>query len=235
MNNPPTNAIDASKAAAKDAADMLKCCGLRDKSEERSMTIQFLVDHLKNNGCPIPPYKEFVNCVKCPSMMAGAFGMNVEELKKDGADVGKLLKSNKRIKAAAPVTATPKPSIVLCSNAAFSYDFVEETITHELIHAIDICRVKLPKDDNGQWSSCRQIACSEIRASNLSGECRWGKEVWRGNGLKIGGQQMACVKRRANLSMQAHEKCKERSEQIIESVFDVCYRDTFPFHHHPDA
>jgi len=226
----------------RDSADLVRCCAHRDKSEHRSMTIKFLLENLKSSGCDVPAYKEFVRCAKCPSKMAGAFGMNIEKLDGDGADVNKVLgEGNKRTGALEnnlkSVAAAPrnKPNILLCSNAAFSYDFVEETISHELIHAIDICRAKLPKDESGQWSSCRQMACSEIRASNLSGECRWGKEFWRGNGMKIGGQQMACVKRRANLSLKAHEKCADKSEKIIESIFDVCYRDTYPFERHPDS
>ena len=207
---------------AEEKEQMADCQKWVDKAATRSMTVQFLLSSLKSLGCPTPEFKSFVNCVKCPAPMSGAFMMDSQ---------------------------TKKPEIAICANyckAAGGYDFVEETLVHELIHSVDICRAKLPKDGENQLSSCRQIACMEIRASNMSGECRWGKEFMRGNGLSIQGQQKECVKRRAGLSMLVHEKCVKQGgkggegkgkgcEKYIDEVFGACYRDTYPFERHPDS
>ena len=48
-------------------------------------------------------------------------------------------------------------------------------MVHETIHAYDHCRAKV------NWSSCHHHACSEIRAANLSGDCRIVNELARGN------------------------------------------------------
>jgi inner membrane protease ATP23 len=45
-------------------------------------------------------------------------------------------------------------------------------MVHELIHAIDLCRTKMDPLNN-----CMHMACTEIRAENLSGECDWTREL----------------------------------------------------------
>ena len=90
-------------------------------------------------------------------------------------------------------------------------------LAHEMIHAFDDCRAGI------EWSDCRQHACTEvpcpspplylprdgqqplrerlgapqIRASNLSRECRWLQELRRFNFGSLGmkGHQL-CVRRR---------------------------------------
>jgi mitochondrial inner membrane protease ATP23 len=105
-------------------------------------------------------------------------------------------------------------------------------ITHELVHAFDVCRVDF-KEDN-----CKHIACTEIRASNLSGECDLGVELKRKKVFQWGGHQQQCVKRRAELSLSGHEFCvksgedpekKDGAKLAIASVFENCYKDYAPF------
>jgi len=79
-------------------------------------------------------------------------------------------------------------------------------VVHELIHAYDACRVEL------QSHNCNHIACTEIRAANLSGDCDFGVELSRRklNMImegKLAGIQQLCVKRRAELSLAMHEQC----------------------------
>jgi len=86
-------AKDNGTEAAKDAQDMARCCANRDKTESRSMVIQFLTDNLKKNGCEIPgSYNEFIKCFKCPTATAGAFGLNVDEVE----DLQGAMSSNTR-------------------------------------------------------------------------------------------------------------------------------------------
>jgi mitochondrial inner membrane protease ATP23 len=103
------------------------------------------------------------------------------------------------------------------------------TITHELIHAFDNCRVDLDP------TNCRHIACTEVRAGNLSGDCDFTVDLMRG-GLQsadIAGHQRRCVRRRAELSLSAHAHCAAHPHGgvrgVVDSVFDACYQDTEPF------
>jgi hypothetical protein len=78
-------------------------------------------------------------------------------------------------------------------------------VTHELVHAYDACRADLRPD------SCAHVACTEIRAANLSGDCDFGVEMARAP-MKIladgfAGHQRACVRRRAELSLSLHDQC----------------------------
>jgi inner membrane protease ATP23 len=97
------------------------------------------------------------------------------------------------------------------------------TILHELIHAYDACRVHLDAD------SCRHLACTEVRAANLSDDCSFSAELGRGN-LSFRAGQKKCVHRRAALSIRDAPACHGLApEQVVGSVFRRCYRDTAPF------
>ena len=106
------------------------------------------------------------------------------------------------------------------------YSDLNRTLVHELVHAVDSCRLK------ADWSDVKQHACTEIRASSLSSECSFGVEMARGN-IQMRGGWEACVKRRAKMSVGMHG-IKE-AEQAVEDVFDRCSRDTYPFMRHPGA
>lgn len=122
-------------------------------------------------------------------------------------------------------TFDPELGITLCQNWIDNALQAEDTIAHELIHAYDNCRVRFDKDN------CRHNACSEIRAANLSGDCKWSREVFRGNFGKIIGQHKKCVKRRAILSLRSNPACKdcEDVDKLVDEVFDICFSDTAPF------
>ncbi len=103
-------------------------------------------------------------------------------------------------------------------------------ITHELVHAYDACRVRLEPD------SCAHLACTEIRASNLSGECDFLTEAARAplqlaaGGL--GGAQQRCVRRRAELSVAGFPPCSREpgdAARAVAAVWSNCYKDTAPF------
>ncbi|KXS09617.1 hypothetical protein M427DRAFT_63815 [Gonapodya prolifera JEL478] len=119
---------------------------------------------------------------------------------------------------------SPEVGVVLCQNSLYDKKHVEETLAHELIHAYDHCTTRV------DWTSCRQYACSEIRASSLSTECGALREFRRGNfGITKGHQ--ACVKRRAILSVRQNPFCTRPglAERVVEEVFDTCFQDTAPF------
>ncbi|EPX71758.1 inner membrane peptidase Atp23 [Schizosaccharomyces octosporus yFS286] len=119
----------------------------------------------------------------------------------------------------------PGKGIVLCENRIYSQKMAENTIAHEMIHWFDDCRFHV------NWEDLRHHACSEIRASSLSGECRWTKELFYGNIHTFRKHHQECVKRRATLSVQGNPKCqsKNQAEMIVQEVFASCFRDTRPF------
>jgi inner membrane protease ATP23 len=102
------------------------------------------------------------------------------------------------------------------------------TITHELIHGFDQCRVRMDPND------CAHVACTEIRAANLSGDCDIGAELER-RGLRspsISGHQQKCVRRRAELSARGNPACLGRDvPKVVDDVYEACYADTTPFPH----
>lgn len=118
--------------------------------------------------------------------------------------------------------------IKLCSNYLVTTSSVHTTMVHELIHAFDHCRAKV------DWTNLQHHACSEIRAASLSGDCNAMQEWSRGH-LSIASQHKACVRRRAQLSVEANPYCpsEDAARLAVNAVFDSCYDDTAPFDHHP--
>jgi len=101
-------------------------------------------------------------------------------------------------------------------------------LTHELVHAFDDCRVHMRQD------SPAHMACTEIRAANLSGDCDYSDELRRaGPSLRIAGVQRECVRRRTRQSLAMHPAAAALDaaalDRVIDSVFEPCYRDTAPF------
>ena len=87
---------------------------------------------------------------------------------------------------------------------------------------------------------CRHIACTEVRAANLSGDCDFSVDLMRGGltaaaPLQLAGHQQRCVRRRAELSLRAHPQCVGAGDpprafrDTVDDVWDACYRDTEPF------
>ncbi|MDR1497785.1 MAG: hypothetical protein LBS59_05155, partial [Puniceicoccales bacterium] len=102
-------------------------------------------------------------------------------------------------------------NIKICYNKSPSEDHVIETVVHELIHAYDDC--------NGtNWGNCNERAFSEIRAVNLSGNCRRGG-YYRGKNESYEG----CVKRIAALSTKEDPACGDGTA-AVSAVFNRCFQ-----------
>ncbi|CCC67015.1 hypothetical protein NCAS_0A04570 [Naumovozyma castellii] len=120
----------------------------------------------------------------------------------------------------------PELGILLCQNQLKDKWHLEDTLSHELIHWFDELKWKV------DWLNLKHHACSEIRASNLSGECRfWQEFSRRGFGFKVSRGQQNCVKRRAVLSVMGNPSCqnKEQAERVVDEVWESCFNDTRPF------
>ncbi|XP_065058754.1 mitochondrial inner membrane protease ATP23 homolog [Rhopilema esculentum] len=120
-----------------------------------------------------------------------------------------------------------RKQVVMCENNISSQTVMNQVMTHELIHAFDVCRVRYEKDN------LRHLACTEIRAANLSGDCFMSREMSR---FKFGwkAHQQKCVKERAVKSILCvRDVSEEEANQIVESVFEPCFKDTEPFERIP--
>ena len=72
----------------------------------------------------------------------------------------------------------------------------------------------------------RHLACTEVRAAALSGDCDFWKEFWRFN-IGLHKHHQVCVKRRASLSLfSTLNITKERADAVVLDVFSTCYSDT---------
>ncbi|KAL9002814.1 MAG: hypothetical protein Q9188_004276 [Gyalolechia gomerana] len=83
-----------------------------------------------------------------------------------------------------------------------------------------------------QWEgNLRHAACTEIRASTLSGECRWLREFWDRGQWKFTQQFQECIRRRAALSVAKRPECKDtvQAVKVVNEVWDSCFPDTRPF------
>jgi inner membrane protease ATP23 len=95
-----------------------------------------------------------------------------------------------------------------------------------MVHAYDHLRFKV------QWrSDLRHAACTEIRASSLSGECRFMREFVTRGQWKLTQQHQECVRRRATLSVMARPECKDdvQAARVVNEVWESCFADTRPF------
>ena len=96
----------------------------------------------------------------------------------------------------------------------------------EMVHAYDYLRFKIDWENN-----LRHAACTEIRASSLSGECRWTREFFTRGQWKLTQQHQECVRRRATLSVAGRPFCKDdvQAAKVVNEVWDSCFADTRPF------
>ncbi|XP_020204993.1 mitochondrial inner membrane protease ATP23 isoform X1 [Cajanus cajan] len=118
--------------------------------------------------------------------------------------------------------------VKVCSNYMRIQDEVNQVVIHELIHAFDHCHAA-----NLDWSDCAHLACTEIRASHLSGDCHYKRELLRGF-MKLRGHEQECVRRRVLQSLSSHPTCfGHAAKDSMEAIWDICYNDTRPFDRAP--
>lgn len=235
--------------AEKNEADKGNCDSYVANGLKSSPTLQFLIKNLVDMGCTPP--EGFIRCLDCEGKpVSGGFGMLQEESldtqssNRSRTDTSQLealrnkpdcTRSRQDIldqfqrerEGKSKLSLTPE--IYLCQEHIAGQKHANTILAHELIHAIDMCRAKLDPLHN-----CMHLACTEIRAENLSGECNMSWEFMRGklNGFLGHGQE--CVKRRAIDSVKANPNCAKNAELYVDAAMERCYKDTFPFERHPN-
>lgn len=228
---------ETSKRKARDTCDSYVESGLNSNP-----TIQFLIQSLVDMGCTPP--QGFIRCMDCEGKpVSGGFGMLQEEetdntqqkLKQMNSQRPDCTKSREEImeqfqrEKEGKSKLTLKPEIYLCQEHVASGSHAGTILSHELIHAIDICRAKMDPLHN-----CMQLACTEIRAENLSGECNMSWEIMRGKLDSVMGHGKNCVRRRAIDSVRANPNCTAKASDYVDAAMARCYADTFPFERHPN-
>lgn len=117
----------------------------------RDMTVQFLLKKLVGMGCKPP--EGFIKCMDCGNKMAGAgFGM-VEEISvvpdaasQRRADTPQCQRTAKDLQDQLQLQKEGKaelkllPEIFLCQQHLRSETHAHQSMVHELIHAVDMCR-----------------------------------------------------------------------------------------------
>jgi inner membrane protease ATP23 len=225
----------AAKKKAKEACDGYIDAGLRGNP-----TVQFLLKNLVDMGCSPP--EGFIRCMDCEGKpVSGGFGMLQEEdtetktMQPVNTSKPDCTKSRQEIldqfqrEKDGTSKLSLKPEIYLCQEHVTGPKHANTILAHELIHAIDMCRAKMDPLHN-----CMQLACTEIRAENLSGECDMSWEVMRGKLNSVWGHGQECVRRRAIDSVRANPNCNAKAEDFVDAAMERCYKDTFPFERHPN-
>lgn len=218
---------------ANEARDVARCEQYRDWLFAYSPTVRFLNDKIAelNHGQGMTPAN--VLCRRCPARLTA--GMQVER-QSGGFE--------------------PAHGILVCANEVRNKGHLEDTLAHEMVHAYDQLRFEV--DFRGE-RDLRQAACTEvgftpgwstfvkgqadrhhwltlsfssqIRASMLSGECRWTREVLTRGNYTLTEQFQNCVRRRAVQSMMARPWVKDdvQAVKVVNEVWDSCFSDTRPF------
>ena len=155
-----------------------RCMERLESTISSNRVVQKLIDNIDTLGCKIP--KDFFACRKCDSDMTGGFMLPQSSM---------------------DTSTTYLPRIVLCENKKIDRQTFDNTVIHELIHAYDVCRANI------DFKNCLHHACTEIRASSLSGECSMARELHRGQ-YNIRAGHPACVRRRAEISLSSNPNCK---------------------------
>jgi len=133
------------------------CDAYIQKGLTRNPTIQFLIDRLLKLGCEPP--KGFIKCMDCGDrQMGGGFGVVEETIMKGNGNeqlvkeaeerqtVNQCLRTEEdlraQLKAQKEGKATLKllPEIFLCQQHIRNEVHAHQSMAHELIHAIDLCR-----------------------------------------------------------------------------------------------
>ncbi|EGY14998.1 Mitochondrial inner membrane protease ATP23 like protein [Verticillium longisporum] len=123
---------------------------------------------------------------------------------------------------------SPAHGILICANEMRDRKHLEDTLAHEMVHAWDHLRWQV--DWLGDME-LKHAACTEIRASMLSGECRWTRETFTRGNWKLSQGFQDCVRSRAIQSVMNRPRCKDdvQATKVVNQVWDSCFADTRPF------
>ncbi|KAK0629846.1 peptidase M76 family-domain-containing protein [Bombardia bombarda] len=202
---------------ANEARDCARCEEYRDWLFQHSPTVRFLREKIWALNGTLDETN--VVCRRCPGRVVGS--SSTEEGAADGNGGGiKVVRQSGGF--------SPDHGILLCANEVRNRGHLEDTLAHEMVHAWDHLRWKV--DWVGK-KDLRHAACTEIRASMLSGECRWTRESFTRGNWTLTQQFQNCVRMRAVASVMARPTCKDdvHAVKVVNEVWDSCFSDKRPF------
>ncbi|KAG2379358.1 hypothetical protein C9374_007497 [Naegleria lovaniensis] len=110
----------------------------------------------------------------------------------------------------------PQKRIKLCCNRLAGIPELRRTLIHELVHSFDHCRLRKTRH-----VGCNFIACTEIRAYALGGQCDLPVDL-----AKFDGNRDECIKYWATMS--TIRNC-DNGVEAVERMFEKCHKDLSPF------
>ncbi|PKS12681.1 hypothetical protein jhhlp_000889 [Lomentospora prolificans] len=181
--------------------DCRRCEEYRDWLFAHSPIVRFMRDKVADLNGDLGPSNVF--CVRCPARLTTD---------------GQVVRTGGGF--------NPYSGIKICANEVRDRKHLEDTLAHEMVHAWDFLRWKMDGVGN-----LKHAACTEIRASMLSGECRWAREFFTRGNWKLTQQFQHCVRSRAILSVMNRPGCKDdvHATRIVNEVWESCFADTRPF------
>lgn len=137
------------------------------------------------------------------------------------------------LNAFALVTPENKSVIGICQNYVRDQTTTQNAVAHELIHIYDQSRAYT------DLNNCIHVACMEVRAAALSGECGKQREEERGAippFFSEPGHFKKCVWRKAMNSVKFQPLCNEPEvcEKAMQLSFERCFADQAPFYSFPE-
>eukprot|EP00386_Alphamonas_edax_P010772 GDKI01034512.1.p1 GENE.GDKI01034512.1~~GDKI01034512.1.p1 ORF type:complete len:253 (-),score=39.66 GDKI01034512.1:134-892(-) len=133
---------------------------------------------------------------------------------------------------------SPKYNTVwFCTNCVWTPWSFNRTLQHEMLHAFDFARAKIDP------CNCEHIACAELRAYNLSGQCSQWATLFEDPSLYTNtvaeaqsNKKMRCLSHKTIASLRDNMACQGngQAEAATSRVFERCVADTFPFTHQPE-
>lgn len=124
-------------------------------------------------------------------------------------------------------------TIWICANNVNNVYTLKYILLHELLHAFDFARANI------DVYNCHHIACTEIRAYNMSSQCGYfNSKYFKGNvnvfeQLKSeqiqNTQKNKCIYNNVYATLCQFKPCKNNAEKYINDVFQKCTHDYWPF------
>eukprot|EP00747_Dinoflagellata_sp_TGD_P185667 gnl/TRDRNA2_/TRDRNA2_42319_c0_seq1.p1 gnl/TRDRNA2_/TRDRNA2_42319_c0~~gnl/TRDRNA2_/TRDRNA2_42319_c0_seq1.p1 ORF type:complete len:224 (+),score=21.39 gnl/TRDRNA2_/TRDRNA2_42319_c0_seq1:107-778(+) len=126
---------------------------------------------------------------------------------------------------------SPKHNRVwMCANHLWNPFEFRRVLAHELVHAFDFARARVDP------SNCVHVACTELRAWNLSGECDLWTRWFDFLGEDMINRKQRCIRDQALASLTENERCRDPlvARAALDEAFEPCFRDHWPFTTKPD-
>jgi len=118
----------------------------------------------------------------------------------------------------------------MCANRFWTPWEFRRVLAHELLHAFDLARAEIDP------SNPVHMACAEVRAWNLSGECDLWTRWFEYLGEDMVNRKQRCVREGALASIVDSDSCADERVALgaLEEAFPKCFHDHWPFNVRPD-